>query len=89
MMMVVKLRVWNIISPADFLRYFTVTSIEEALDTINREIRNQLRISHIDSSAFGLEVFNEEDQQWEEWQNDEGYEIGDYNLVNGVTMLAD
>ena len=73
-----KLQVWNIINPPASPSHYPVSSPEEGHALIERMASNQLRDRRIFANAFGLEVFNEEDNEWEDWYSDEGEELDEY-----------
>jgi hypothetical protein len=70
-----KLRVWNVINPPGPGIEYEVASLEEGARLINRLAKAQLKQSWIESNAFGLDVFNESDGEWETWYDDEGEDI--------------
>lgn len=73
-----KLRVWNIINPPNGAMHWTVQTPEEGYALMNREADAQLECDGIVSNAFGLEYFDEEDQEWYDWYSDEGEELDEY-----------
>lgn len=78
-----KLRVWNIINMPAEPSYKPVASVREAYDYINAEANRQLAYDWIETNAFGLEVFNEDDQEWEEWVDEYGGDINEYAQEQG------
>lgn len=80
-----KLRVWNIINLGSESEptYQDVPTIRAGYDYINKEADRQLKIRWIHSNAFGLEVFNEDDQEWEEWQDEYGGDLNEYAREQG------
>ncbi len=78
-----KLRVWNIINMPAEPTHKEVATVREAYDYINAEANRQLRYDWIETNAFGLEVFNEADQEWEEWQDEDGADLDEYAREQG------
>lgn len=83
-----KLRVYNMINFRPELDYYHVESLEEALTLIDNLANAQLKNPAITDNSFGLEMYNEDDQEWENWMDDEGYEVEDYELVNGEAKMT-
>lgn len=73
-----KLRVWRIRNVPNRPIYIHVESPEEAIRVINERAERDLKTPGIVSNAFGLEVFNEEEKEWEEWYSGEGSDIDQY-----------
>ena len=78
-----KLRVYNFINMPSKPHHKEVASPKEAYDYIDREARRQLKMKWIESNCFGLEVFNEADQEWEEWQNEDGGDLDEHAREQG------
>lgn len=78
-----KLRVWHIPQIPMKAFHVHVSSPEEAIKILNTladydifQFENHIKPDY--SSAQGLEEFNEEDHEWEEWYNDDGLDIREY-----------
>jgi len=69
------LKVWNVINPPRKPVWIPVSSVYEALETINHLINKQLKMKSITSNAFGLCEWDGE--EWTEWYNDEGQDVMD------------
>ena len=71
-----KLRVWWISNPPSEAYRVDVTSIEDAIRILNVLAFYDLYLDDVIScNVGGLEVFNEEDKEWEEYYDDEGRDI--------------
>jgi len=84
-----KLQVWNVINPPNKSSRHNVATITEALTLINTMAQIQLMNPRITSNAFGLEAYDEKEQEWSEWYDEEGNDIDAYHLVNGVAILIE
>ena len=73
-----NLRVWHIQNPPNHPMHWSVSSVEEARQKIQKLIQLDLKNTRIVSNAFGLEI--QENDEWSEWYNDEGQDI--MELVN-------
>ena len=73
-----KLRIWHIQNVPNRPIYIPVESPEEAIRVINERAEKDLKTLGIVSNAFGLEVFNKEEKEWEEWYSEEGSDIDQY-----------
>lgn len=78
-----KLRVWHIPQAPMKPFYVEVSSIEEACKIINAlqnydkfQYENNIKPDY--TSASGLEYFDEEEQNWFEWFDNDGYDIEQY-----------
>lgn len=74
-----KLRVWNAINIGSGRMYKKeVKSVYEAKKVIDVLIDFELFLEdEIQSNSFGLEEFDENDQQWYEWCDDDGLQMSD------------
>lgn len=77
-----KLRIYYIILGGDTY-YKEVSSLEEAKATINNiadflnfAVDHNILPDHC--STTGLEVYNEEDQEWEEWYDNDGCDLDEH-----------
>jgi hypothetical protein len=71
-----KYRVWAIRNVPNRPKYYDVDSPVDGADLINKLSRQDLRRgSGVSSNAFGLEIFIEDENAWEEWYSDEGDDI--------------
>ena len=82
-----KLRVYNMINFRRPIDYYDVTSIGEAVKLIDDLANAQLKNKAILDNLFGMEYYNEDESEWYEWYDDEGYIIDKYIIVNGVAVL--
>lgn len=79
-----KLRVWNFINLPSEPIYQEVSTPEEAYHYINQQALKQLTWKWVESNAFGLEVWNEDDQEWEEWMDEDYNEIDAWGELQGL-----
>lgn len=86
------LRVWHIPQVPGKPFHFEVGSPREGLMLMEAlaqydhfQFTNNIKPDY--SNANGLEVF--EDGEWVTWYDDDGYDIGDYDYVNGEMVLTD
>jgi len=88
-----KLRVSNSInfnfSETD---HYNVKDIAEAVILINNLADAQLKNPKITDNMFSLEVYNNDNMCWENWEDGEGNSVDDYEIVgniSGVVKLID
>jgi len=79
----VKLRVWWIPQVPGTPFHVEVKDIEQAIflmrvlaDYDKFQFENNIKPDY--SNAGGLEIFNEEDQEWEDWYDNDGEDIDQY-----------
>jgi hypothetical protein len=82
-----KLRVWNMINFREKLDYYDVKTTVEALKLIHSLSEAQLKNRDITDNAFGLEIYNEEEKNWEEWMDDDGFSIDEYEIKDGQVIV--
>lgn len=77
------LRVWHFSTLGAPVFHIPVSSVLEARKMLNLlayydafMLQNELRGDY--SNSGGLEVWNEEDRDWEEWYSEDGEDIWDY-----------
>jgi len=84
-----KLRVLNSINfNMPEIDYYNVKDITEAVILINNLADAQLKNPRITDNMFSLEVYNTDDMCWEDWEDEEGYNIDDYEIVGSVSGVA-
>ena len=67
-----KLRVWNIVNVPNKPRfYYGFDSVEEAREFTSKLIDEQLSDDNVISNAFGIEEFDEVDQEWYEIEDED------------------
>lgn len=67
-----KLRVWNIVNvPNKPRHYYGFDSIEEAKEFMAKLIDEQLSSDDVISNVFGIEEFDEQDQEWYEIEDED------------------
>jgi hypothetical protein len=67
-----KLRVWNIVNVPNTPRfYYGFDSADEARLFIERLVDEQLSTDDVISNAFGIEEFDEVDQEWYEIEDED------------------
>ena len=71
-----KLRVYHIRNGEQ--ETHLVNYINHAKDLIDNLAKSDLLDSSVVYNVFGLEEFNEETKQWEEWYDDEGRDIDEH-----------
>ena len=77
----IKYRVWNVINFTS-TNFYHVNSIEQAKEVIKSLISEQVSNPAITDNAFGLEVFDSDnndgyDDGWSEWYDDNDNDILD------------
>ena len=83
-----KLQVWNMVN-FERTDYYDVESPKEGFKFIELLSMAQLRNRKITDNAFGLRVFNQEEHEWYEWDDEEGYDISYYKLKDDELVLID
>ena len=69
--------VWNMTDPPHKMDRYAVRDLAEAKDLIRRLTTEQLKDDSIVCNAFGLEVYEGENFDWEEWEDTDGNSITD------------
>lgn len=84
-----KLRVYNYVNLGSGVVHYTeVSNPAEGLAIINALASFQLPLadSVISSNAFGLEEWDEEEQEWYDWADEEGLRDTDYRGGTSVSI---
>ena len=68
-----KLRVYHIQNQVN--HYYPVKDINHAKTLIEALTESDLMNEEVEMNVFGLEEYNEESKDWEEWYDDEGCDI--------------
>lgn len=78
-----KLRVWHIPQIPCKAFHVEVSSPEDAIKILTTlanydlfQLENNIKPDY--SNAQGLEEWNEEEKEWEEWYSEEGFDIKEY-----------
>ncbi|MFD1776679.1 hypothetical protein [Paenibacillus rhizophilus] len=84
-----KYRVWNVINlPAEPAR-IPVDTPKQGIVLIHKMSHEQLERPEIETNAFGLEYFDEEDKKWWEWEDADGYGVTDYEALSDTLVMRD
>jgi hypothetical protein len=78
-MMNEEYRVWNVVNPPNAPTFYSVDSPEAGAALIDKLARMQLNSFVVSSNAFGFETV--EDDEWTEWCDEDGENIGAYTEV--------
>lgn len=84
-----KLRVYNYVNfGSGVVHYTKVSNPAEGLAIINALASFQLTLedSAISSNAFGLEEWDEQEQEWYDWADEEGLQDTDYREGTSVSI---
>ena len=70
--MKMRYKVWNSINAPNEMHTYKVDSVDEAKRLINQLTTEQLHDSSVLDNAFGLEWYDETEQEWSEWYDEFG-----------------
>ena len=72
-----KLRIYHI-QNSEISNYFPVKDINHAKAIIDNLAQSDLLNDNVEMNVFGLEQFNEETKDWEEWYDEDGCDIDEH-----------